>query len=235
VTEPRRTELRANLATVRHRIEVACAAAGRDPHDVSLVAVTKTWPASDVRLLAELGVTDVGENRDQEARPKHVACADLGLRWHFVGRLQRNKSGSVATYADVVHSVDRQPLVTALDRAAGDAGRVVTALIQVSLDATAGPARGGARPDLVDDLAAQVAAAGSLRLGGVMAVAPLDADPDTAFARLAEVAARLRDSHPEAVAISAGMSGDLEPAVRHGATHLRIGTALLGHRESPVR
>ena len=229
----RRAELAANLEEVRARIAAAARAAGRDAATITLVAVTKTWPASDVRLLAELGVTDVGENRDQEAAPKHDACRDLSLRWHFVGQLQRNKAGSVASYADVVHSVDRLELVAALDRQALRHDRRVTALVQVAFDGEAG--RAGAAPAQVPAVADAIAAAQALDLGGVMAVAPLGADPEPAFARLAEVASALRAAHPQARAISAGMSGDLEAAVRHGATHVRIGTALLGPREPSFR
>src|SRR3954463_14057195 len=140
----RREELAANLDATRARIAAACVAAGRPADDVALVAVTKTWPASDIRILAELGVRDVGENRDQEARDKHAECADLDLRWHFVGRLQRNKVGSVVSYADVVHSVDRLPLVSALGRAVQSRERPLVALVQVSLD-PAETGRGGPR------------------------------------------------------------------------------------------
>ncbi len=228
----RREEVAANLAVVRDRIAAACAAAGREPAEVTLVAVTKTFPTEDVRMLAELGVLDVGENRDQEARAKAAALQDLPLRWHFVGRLQTNKCRSVARYATVVHSVDRAGLVAALGRAAHDAGRRLTVLVQVALDDD--PTRGGARPDDVPALADAVAADHRLVLGGVMAVAPLGADPGRAFARLAEVAAAVRADHPTATAVSAGMSGDLEAAVRNGATHVRIGTALLGGRRPGV-
>jgi len=229
MTTDRRAELAANLVEVRRRIADACVAAGRDSDEVTLVAVTKTWPAADVRLLAYLGVTDVGENRDQEARPKHDECADLGLRWHFVGRLQRNKVRSVAGYADVVHSVDRPELVDALAAAAADRRDRLTVLVQVSLDVPPGDGRGGVAPDLVPALARRISESG-LRLGGVMAVAPPAEDPDAAFARLADIAAKLRATHPSATVLSAGMSGDLEAAIRHGATHVRIGTALLGRR-----
>jgi hypothetical protein len=230
----RRTELARRLIDLGHRIEAGCVAADRDPASVTLIAVTKTFPASDVRLLAGLGITDVGENRDQEAAPKHAECEDLGLRWHLVGQLQRNKARSVARYADVVHSVDRARLVTALSDAVTAAGRRLIVLLQVSLEPAAGPGRGGALPTEVLELAAAVAAAPGLRLGGVMAVAPLGADPDAGFAQLASIAHDLRSSHPEATMISAGMSGDLEAALRHGATHLRVGTALLGDRPPVV-
>lgn len=224
----RRDELAANSAALHARIADACAAAGRDPSEVTVVAVTKTWPASDVALLSEFGVTDVGENRDQEAAQKARACACLDLTWHFVGRLQTNKCRSVASYADVVHSIDRPRLVTALGREARGVRRTIRCLIQVDLDET--PGRGGVAPDAVDRLGDEVAAAEGLSLGGVMAMAPRENDPGAAFARLAGVAERLRRAHPDARAISAGMSGDLEPAIAHGATHVRIGTALLGAR-----
>ena len=224
----RREDIRANLADVHRRIADAAVAAGRPPDRVGLVVVTKTWPASDVRLLAGLGVTDVGENRDQEAAPKAAACVDLPLRWHFVGGLQRNKARSVARYADVVESVDRAELVAALQHGAESADRRLEVLLQVSLDGAEG--RGGADPADLPALADLVAAADRLHLGGVMAVAPLGADPDEAFARLATISATLVRAHPGAVTVSAGMSGDLEAAVRHGATHVRVGTAVLGGR-----
>jgi pyridoxal phosphate enzyme (YggS family) len=233
----RSEELAANLADVRERIAAACAAAGRDPGEITLVAVTKTFPASDVRLLAGLGLTDVAENRDQEAAPKAAATAGLPLTWHFVGQLQTNKARSVASYADVVQSVDRPRLAAALSTAAVRLGRTLRCLIQVSLDepGSGEGERGGVAPAGVAALADAVAAADGLVLGGVMAVAPLGADPRPAFERLAAIAADLRKAHPGADAISAGMSGDMEPAIACGATHLRIGTALLGGRRAIVR
>ena len=222
-------ELAAALAAVEARLSAACAAAGRRREDVLLVAVTKTRPASDVALLRDLGVRDAGESKDQEAAAKAAELS--GVRWHFVGRLQRNKARSVASYADVVHALDRLPLVAALSDGAVRAGREVDVLLQVSLDGD--PERGGALPDDVPGLADAVAAADGLRLRGVMAVAPLGAPPEPAFARLVELSARLRADHPGADAVSAGMSGDLEAAVAAGATIVRIGTALLGHRPPP--
>jgi PLP dependent protein len=229
-------ELAANLAAVRERIAKACDAAGRTPEELTLVAVTKTFPASDVRLLAELGITDVAENRDQEAAPKAADCGDLDLTWHFVGQLQTNKARSVVAYADVIHSVDRPRLATALSRAAVALGRTPRCLIQVSLDdPEADDGRGGVRADEVLALAEAIDGAEALELGGVMAVAPLGADPAPAFARLAEIAHSLRAAYPAAKTVSAGMSGDMEQAIMSGATHLRIGTALLGGRRAIVR
>lgn len=221
------------LADVRGRIAKACEAAGRDMNDITLIAVTKTRPASDVRLLSELGLRDVGENRDAEAAPKAAQCADLNLTWHFIGQLQTNKCASVVRYASVVHSVDRLRLIRALGQAARRADRVVSSLIEVSLDGD--PARGGAPAEQVPPLAEAVAAEPGLVLGGVMAIAPLGLAAAEAFARLLDSAAVVRAVRPSATVISAGMSGDLEAAVEAGATHLRIGTALLGDRGPRVR
>ena len=229
----RRDELAVRLTAVRERISAACAAAGRKPQDVSLVAVTKTFPASDVRLLSGLGVRDFGENRDAEAAPKAAQCADLDLVWHFVGQLQTNKAASVARYATFVHSVDRLRLVRALGVAARRAERVIECLIEVSLDGD--PARGGALAGEVPGLAEALMAEAGLVLAGVMAIAPLGMPPADAFARLLDSAAAVRAVRPAATVISAGMSGDLEAAIAAGATHVRIGTALLGDREARVR
>jgi pyridoxal phosphate enzyme (YggS family) len=226
---PRRDELAANLTAVRARIVAGCAEAGRQD-DVALVVVTKFFPESDVRLLAELGVTDVGENRHQEASAKAAACADLGLRWHFIGSIQSNKAAAIAAYGDVVESVDRVKLVGALDRGAREHDRRVDCLVQVSLDLAGATTRGGAAADDVGRIADQIAGSGHLRLGGVMAVAPLGEPALPAFERLAAVAARVRRDHPGATVVSAGMSGDLEEAIRCGATHVRVGSAVLGPR-----
>jgi uncharacterized pyridoxal phosphate-containing UPF0001 family protein len=278
----RRAELAERLVAVRARIAAACATAGRDPGEITLIAVTKTYPASDVLALAGLGLTDFGENRDKEAAEKAVevrgddpplsspggttppnppeaplstrsgliakpaivsgppARTDSGwtdrthnpIRWHFIGQLQTNKAHSVARYADFVHSVDRVRLVRALDAGAQASGRVLTCLVQVSLDGD--PARGGAGVGQVGDVAAAIEAAGGLLLGGIMAVAPLGVPPEEAFGALPAMSAIVRAVNPGAVMISAGMSGDIEAAVANGATHLRIGTALLGNRSLPV-
>ncbi|MFE9247551.1 YggS family pyridoxal phosphate-dependent enzyme [Streptomyces sp. NPDC007088] len=232
----RRAQLAANLAKVEERIAKACAAAGRDREEVTLIAVTKTYPASDVRLLAGLGVRQVAENRDQDAAPKAAESADLPLVWHFVGQLQTNKVKSVVQYADFVHSVDRGRLVSALSAAAVRAGREIDCLIQVALDAEVGGRgeRGGVAPDGVAALADLLAEAEGLRPAGLMTVAPLAGPfagrPRAAFERLAESAALLRSAHPAATMVSAGMSADLEEAVAAGATHVRIGSAVLGAR-----
>jgi pyridoxal phosphate enzyme (YggS family) len=233
--EARRAELATRLRAVRGRIAGACVAAGREPGEVTLIAVTKTFPASDVRLLSDLGVRDVGENRDQEAAPKAAECAALAskLTWHFIGQLQTNKAASVARYAGVVHSVDRLRLVRALGSAARRAGRVITCLVQVSLDKD--EARGGVPEAEVPAIAAAVAGEEGLKLGGVMAMAPLDVPPALAFAPLPRIAGVVRAAYPEAVIVSAGMSGDLEEAIAAGATHVRVGTALLGGRPGFVR
>ncbi|KES04642.1 alanine racemase [Streptomyces toyocaensis] len=232
----RRDELAANLARVEERIAAACAAAGRARDEVTLIVVTKTYPASDVRILSELGVRHVAENRDQDAAPKAAACADLPLVWHFVGQLQTNKVRSVVGYADVVQSVDRSRLVTALSREAVRAGREIGCLIQVALDAGASGRgeRGGVAPGGVEELAGLVAGAEGLRLDGLMTVAPLTGEyagrEQAAFERLMDLSTDLRRVRPTATMVSAGMSADLEQAVAAGATHVRVGSAVLGVR-----
>ncbi len=226
----RADQLAANLATVRDRIARACDGVGRDPAGVDLVVVTKFFPGSDVRILADLGVTDVGENRHQEAEAKATECAELGLRWHFIGALQSNKAAAVARYSDVVESLDRVKLVSGLDRGAGERGRAVEVLVQVSLDPPGAGHRAGVDPAALGDLVGAVDGAEHLRLRGLMAVAPLGEDPAAAFARLAALRADMLHHQPEATWLSAGMSGDLEEAVHAGATHVRVGSAVLGSR-----
>ncbi|MFJ2727257.1 YggS family pyridoxal phosphate-dependent enzyme [Streptomyces collinus] len=232
----RKTELAANLAKVEQRIAAACVAAGRERDEVTLIVVTKTYPASDVRILSELGVRHVAENRDQDAAPKAAACADLPLRWHFVGQLQTNKVRSVVGYADVVQSIDRDRLVTALSKEAVRTGREVGCLVQVALDAGERERgeRGGVAPGGIEELARLVAEAPGLRLDGLMTVAPLTGEyagrEQAAFGRLMDLSTDLRRTHPAATMVSAGMSADLEQAVAAGATHVRVGTAVLGVR-----
>ncbi|MFD9979969.1 YggS family pyridoxal phosphate-dependent enzyme [Streptomyces massasporeus] len=232
----RKGELVANLAKVERRIADACAAAGRAREEVTLIVVTKTYPASDVRILAELGVRHVAENRDQDAAPKAEACSDLPLTWHFVGQLQTNKVRSVVGYADFVQSVDRSKLVTALSKEAVRAGRELGCLLQVALDAgeSGRGERGGVGPGGIGELAGLVAGAPGLRLDGLMTVAPLTGEYAgrelAAFERLMDLSTDLRRSHPAATMVSAGMSTDLEQAVTAGATHVRVGSAVLGVR-----
>ncbi|WP_245633767.1 YggS family pyridoxal phosphate-dependent enzyme [Amycolatopsis jejuensis] len=241
MTEPdiaRRKELAAAIAEVEERIAAACAAAGRARDEVRLIGITKTFPAADAALLTDLGLRNLGENRDQEAGPKAAEVAELrpdaAPRWHMVGRLQRNKARSVVRWADEVQSVDSARLADALGRAmaaardAGERTEPLDVLIQVSLDGDT--ARGGTPLGEVRALADHITHVGELRLRGVMAVAPLGDDPGTAFARLAQAAESLRADYPEADVVSAGMSHDLDQAIRHGSTCVRVGTALLGRR-----
>ena len=190
--------------------------------------VTKFHPASLVRELADLGVRDLGESRHQEAVAKAAEVDDPRLTWHFVGQLQSNKAKAVRRYASTVHSVDRPSLVDAL---AADDGSTLGVFLEIGLSDE--PGRGGADPDDVDLLAERVLAAPGLRLLGVMGVAPLGAEPRSAFARLREISERVRALEADATAISAGMSGDFREAILEGATHLRIGSAITGFRPIP--
>ena len=212
------------LYAVRSAVAEAASQAGRDPAEITTIVVTKFQPVSLIRELAALGVRDFGESRHQEASAKAVELADLGVRWHFVGQLQANKAKRVRSYAQVIHSVDRDALVDAL--AGGEVG--IDCFIQVALNEHAG--RGGVPPDALEPLTEHVCRAAGLRLRGVMAVAPLGAEPREAFARLRKASERVRGIAPEATDISAGMSGDFREAILEGATHLRIGTAITGNR-----
>ncbi|WP_414635507.1 YggS family pyridoxal phosphate-dependent enzyme [Actinophytocola sp.] len=236
--ENRRAELAAALAEVRERIAAAARAAGRDPAGVRLLAVTKTRPASDAALLTDLGMFDLAENREQEGAGKAAELAGLRpnaqVRWHLVGRLQRNKARSLARWAAEVQSVDSPRLAQALAhgvaaaRAAGERSGPLDVLVQASIDGD--PARGGCPIADLPALAEEITRSGDLRLRGLMAVAPLEMDPGEAFEILAGAADRLRREHPGATELSAGMSADLEQAVAHGSTCVRVGTALLGAR-----
>jgi len=234
----RRDEIAAGLAETEERIAAACEAAGRSRKEITLIVVTKTHPASDVDILAELGVTDVGENRHPEAELKmeelHAMEADHVAtlpRLHFLGGLQTNKAGAVARYADVVHSVDRVKLANSLSRGAEAAGRTLQCLIQVDFDAT-DPGRSGVVPAGIPEIAAAIATSEHLSLGGLMTVAPLGEDPVPHFEHLVRLSAELRSDHPDATIVSAGMSADFEAAIAAGATHLRIGRSVLGVRAS---
>jgi PLP dependent protein len=243
VVDQRATVFARRLAALRERIAEACRAAGREPDSVTLVAVTKTVPAPDVALLLDLGLTAFGENRVQEASAKVAEVARLrpeaNPRWHFVGGLQRNKARAVARWADRVDSVDSVRLADALDAAVRreqESGRrpgPLPVLVQYSVDGD--PKRGGVPAGGLLALADRVAGRPGLALLGLMSVAPLGADPEATFADIAAAAARLRAGHPQAAALSAGMSGDLEVAIRHGSNEVRVGTALVGERRIASR
>lgn len=236
----REAELAMAMAGVRARVDAACTAAGRRASEVTLVAVTKFYPAADAAALARLGSLDLGESREQEATAKVAECAGLlgsqgpVPRWHMLGSIQRNKAKAIARWAHAAHSVDSPRLTMALGKAAVaalDEGARTTPLevyLQVSIDGD--PTRGGALPDELGELAELAAGTAGLRLAGLMAVPPIGADVDVAFATLAELSEEVASQHPGAGGISAGMSADLEAAITHGSTCVRVGTAILGAR-----
>jgi PLP dependent protein len=241
VTTTREVELAQQLAVVRGRIERAAAAAGRNSDEIELLPITKFFPATDVLILSQLGCREFGESREQEGAAKSAECNSAEpaepIRWHMVGRIQRNKARSMATWAHAAHSVDGAKMIGALDRAAaramaeGSRAGPLQVYIQISLDGDV--ARGGvdvARPELIDALCAQAQAAEALEFVGLMAIPPLAADPDEAFARLRAEQVRVQASYRQPLGLSAGMSSDLEAAIKHGSTCVRVGTALLGQR-----
>ena len=237
----REAELAEALAAVQTRLERAAEAAGRNPDEIELLPVTKFFPATDVLILRRLGCHAFGESREQEASNKAAeVSAMLGaqpIRWHMVGRIQRNKARSIAGWAYAAHSVDSAKVIAALDRAArqalaeGDRPEPLRVYIQISLDGD--ESRGGVdvdSPDLVDELCAGAQAAAGLEFVGLMAIPPLESDPAEAFERLARERERVQRGYPQQLGLSAGMSSDLEIAVKHGSTCVRVGTALMGQR-----
>ena len=226
----RLSDIQGNLEVIQSRIKNACSAAGRDVSEITLIAVTKTYPASDVDLLKQLGIENVGENRDQEASSKKSEVKNE-FKWHFIGQLQSNKAKSVVNYADLIHSVDRWSLAKEIQKSAQGINKVQPVLIQVDLDQSGpDPTRGGIWPAELNELVASINQASHLELKGLMSVAPLGEKPELAFARLKDIRVGFLKENPEAQILSAGMSDDLEAAILHGATHLRIGSALLGER-----
>ncbi|MBO9625556.1 MAG: YggS family pyridoxal phosphate-dependent enzyme [Microbacterium sp.] len=222
------SDLAARLSAIDEKIADAARLAGRDAGEITRIVVTKFHPASLVRDLHAIGVREVGENRQQELSAKTAELADLDdLRWHFIGQAQTNKAAAIRRSADAVHSVDRDRLADALHRAAED-DRILDVLVQINL--TDDPGRGGVAPVDAAALAEHVLGLSSLRLRGVMAVAPLDEEPASAFARLYDVASAIRTLEPSADWMSAGMTGDFVEAIAAGATHLRIGSAITGPR-----
>jgi len=229
--DPRRAELTAALTGVSERIASAARLVDRQPPDITLVVVTKSWPVSDIRLLHELGVRDFAENRHQDAETKATEVAELGLRWHFVGQIQSNKAAHIASYADVVHSVDSARVARRLDLGAHKHDREIDCLVQVSLDDEATrEGRGGVGWADLEAVAVAIHSAGGLRLAGVMGLAPAAGDGASAYQRLGEASRAVRSIAPSAMVVSAGMSGDFEVAILAGATHVRVGSAILGER-----
>ena len=219
----RAAEISANLQAITARIVSAAESAGRDPEEITLIAVTKTFPVSDVKILYELGVRDFGENRDQEGSVKFSELPE-DSNWHFQGQIQSNKLKSIAAWADVIHSIDDVSHAKKLSSLVG----AKDIFVQVSLDGL--PGRGGVNPEQLLEFLDEVTAPTNLKVRGLMAVAPLDEPPLEAFKRLKTLSETVIKTHPNTWEISAGMSNDFEAAISQGATHIRIGSQILGVR-----
>jgi PLP dependent protein len=226
----RKDELISNLQSVRSEITRACEQNNRDPNDITLIAVTKNFPASDIRLLNDLGVSDFGESRVQEFSQKYEEVKDLVSTWHFIGQVQSNKIREITRMSDVVHSIDSAQHIERFNNQAEKAGKVVDLLIQINLDPDYPNARGGVSAEEAEDLATLIHRLGNVNLGGLMFIASPHVDAKRAFQSFAEVLSVFKERHPSAQIVSAGMSADVQEAVQIGATHLRIGSKLLGNR-----
>ena len=223
----RKSEIATNLATVTERITAAAKKVNRSPSDIKLIVVTKTFPIIDLQFLYELGVRDFGENRDQEASQK-VSELPSDINWHFQGQIQSNKLKSITSWATFIHSVDQLKYAKMISEFAGDQKKSI--FLQLSLDEIP-ESRGGVDPAKLHELASELSQFSNLNLVGLMAVAPLDESTNQAFARLSKYHQLFVEHFPEAKFLSAGMSGDYESAILHGATHLRIGSSILGNRQ----
>lgn len=226
----RKVEIAANLQEVRDRISRAADLADRDPAEIELIVVTKTFPITDIEILSELGEHNFGENRDQEAAPKAIAISatsTTSITWHFQGQIQSNKIKTISQWADVIHSISTTKEILKF----AQSPRRHQVFLQVSLDGEL--ERGGASPNELAELAELVNESNNLELMGLMAVGPLGVDPEIAFADLAQIHQGFKDVFPNAKYLSAGMSGDFEAAILHGATHIRVGSSILGSRPTP--
>lgn len=226
----RKDQILSNLELVKAKISAAAKAAGRAPSEITLIAVTKTFPVSDLEILYELGVRNFGENRDQEAAPK-VGVLPADITWHFQGGIQSNKLKSISNWASVIHSVDKFKYAQMISQFS--VGKTKEIFIQVSLD-TLPQSREGVDPADLMQLAEQIMSLPNLEVKGLMAVAPLDQPTEQAFVRLQQIQQKFIQLYPAASSLSSGMSGDYELAISLGATHVRIGSSILGNR-SPIK
>ena len=226
----RKDQILSNLELVKEKISAAAQAADRAPNEITLIAVTKTFPVSDLEILYELGVRNFGENRDQEAAPK-VGALPADITWHFQGGIQSNKLKSISNWASVIHSVDKFKYAQMISQFS--VGKTKEIFIQVSLD-TLPQSREGVDPADLMQLAEQIMSLPNLEVKGLMAVAPLDQPTEQAFVRLQQIQQKFIQLYPAASSLSSGMSGDYELAISLGATHVRIGSSILGNR-SPIK
>lgn len=223
-------DLAGRLEEVRGRIAAAARRASRSPDEVTLVAVTKSFPADVVVAALDAGATDIGENRAQELKEKAIAVP-RDVRWHFIGHLQTNKARNVVGIAHLIHSVDRYGLAEEIGRRARSSAHPQDVLIEVNVSGE--PTKHGVEPAQAIALAERVAALDGVRVRGLMTMAPLAEDPERSrpyFADLRELGERVTSSLPDAAGLSMGMTRDFEIAVEEGATLVRVGEAIFGPR-----
>jgi pyridoxal phosphate enzyme (YggS family) len=227
--------IEANLVDVRNRMLSACHRAGRDPESVELIAVSKTFPVADLDVAVKAGQQVFGESRLQEAESK-IDALPKSLRWHFIGSVQRNKVRKILQNFSVIHAIDSLRLAEYTNAIAGELGRVAEVFLQVNVGAEA--SKGGFEPAVLREEIGKLCALGHLKIRGLMCIPPEGPDAESArhwFVQLRE----LRDdlvliSGCPLTELSMGMSGDFEVAIEEGATHVRVGSLIFGHRSQRV-
>lgn len=213
----RRIEIEQNLRAVEEEIA---------PFKPTLIVVTKTYPSSDVQILHELGVRDFGENRSNEGLEK---SSSVDGRWHYQGEIQSKKLREISTWAQCIHSLDDLAHGEKLSRILVEDNRSIDCFLQLSLDGD--PTRGGVVEGELFSLAEAIAALPQINLLGLMCVPPVSRETHTAFSKIGEIHQRFIQDFPESTSLSAGMSGDYMAALEHGATHIRVGSKILGSRQ----
>lgn len=231
------SNIKANVEEIRQRVARAAERAGRNPADVTIIAVSKTRTVEEIREVLAAGLVNLGENRVQELQEKWPAIGGSAT-WHLIGSLQTNKAKQALEMAQLIHSLDRDSLADELNRLAGRRGVPCQALIEVNVSGE--ESKHGVSPEALPALLRRISDGGSVLVRGLMTMAPLDADPEQArphFRRLRELAAEVRQWNLPRISmehLSMGMSGDFEVAVEEGATLVRVGTAIFGVRTQPV-
>ncbi len=227
-----------NIREVQRRIEAAAELYGRNPSDIKLIAVTKTRPIEDLKQAAEGGMTDFGENRPQELAAKFPELSGMGISWHLIGQLQKNKVRHIIDKATLIHSVDSFELALEINKRAAAIDKIQDILIQVNVSGE--ESKSGVAPDAAADLCQRICTLDNIRIKGLMTISVMGLDFEgnrKLFETLAQLAQRLEElEFPNASfsELSMGMTNDFEAAIAAGSTMIRVGTAIFGARDYTI-